>query len=839
MPGLHWDDLRSKLRIAALPLLAFCVGIVVTALVAWYVDQYQRNEVHSEFKRDAASVTTQTANRLSTHFETLLSVKGLFMASDYVDRREWSRFLEHLELTRNHAGFRGIHFLRYVPQEKLERFVRAVRQDRTTQRQGFPEFDIKPQGMRPEHYIVEYFEPQEIGAIAFGVDAAANPVQLQGIQLARDSGQPAATERVSVVTGPDLKSAFLLIVPIYHAGEAAGSIAERRAALYGVAVSVYTMDDLMQAVLDPQLLPHLRVQVFDTGPADTASSLRKASIMFDSMDARGIEQSGRELAGFVEGHVVTVGQRRWELRFTALDGARYERDYFFLVGVALSGLTISALVAGALVGMARHRELSSRLSNALGEQLAILDNATVGIEFIKNRHVQTCNQGITEMLGYAPGELTGSPTRLKFVTEEDYEQMGKAYSVLHAGRNWIGDVEWLRKDGQRVWVRLHGKEVDPTQPEKGSIWVSYDITAQKRADSALQAANRELAHSLAQIERSHRDFTQLSEFSSYLQACPSLKDAFACISEFGQRLFPHSAGALYLMNGDKSMLEQHAGWGDSPLAQAGFEPSDCWAMRLGQAKRSDAGHQGMSCPHLHGEAAAGPAATLCLPLMAQAAAFGLLYLEHQQPDEEGHGDQRYHMAVAWAEDIGLALSNLQLRETLRQQSIRDPLTGLFNRRHMNDVIEREFARAARGGTMVALAVVDVDHFKRINDTYGHDTGDVVLKAVARTIAGQVRECDIVCRFGGEEFVAIMGNITPDAAKARAEQIRLAISKLDCRHGEHVVGTVTASLGVALYPGDGSDEASLVHAADSALYQAKQGGRNRVVMASQTETAAAA
>lgn len=839
MAGLQWNDMRSKLRIAALPLLVFGAGLAVTCTLTLFVDDYLRNEVHSEFDRDVVNVTAQTAHRLGTHFETLLSVKGLFMSSDYVDRREWSRFLEHMELKRNHAGFQGIHFLRYVPQQHLDRFIRSVRQDRTEQPQGYPDFDLKPRVERREHFVVEYFEPHSIGDIAFGVDAAASPAQLRAIELARDSGLPMATERVALLSGPDLKSAFLLVVPIYHTSKPTNSVAQRRAALFGAAVSVYTLDDLMRTVLDPQLLPHLRVRIVDAGLSTDASAQRRKILMFDSKEAAGISQSGGELAEFQQQQVLTVGQRRWELQFTALDGTRYERDYFFTVGVALSGLTISALVAGALVGTARHRDLSARLSNALGEQLAILDNATVGIEFIKNRHVQSCNHGIAEMLGYSQGELTGSPTRLKFVSQRDYDAMGEVYSTLHAGRNWIGDVEWLRKDGRRIWVRLHGKEVDPQHPEKGSIWVSYDITAQKEADAALQGANHDLANSLAQIERSHRDFSQLSEFSSYLQACPTMEDAFACIGEFGPRLFPASAGALYLMPSDKSMLERRAGWGDSTLAQPGFAPSDCWAMRLGQPKRSDAAHTAMGCPHLGGNVPAPSAATLCLPLMAQASTFGLLYLEHHMPDDAQLGDLRYHLAMAWAEDIGLALANLQLRETLRQQSIRDPLTGLFNRRHMNEVIEREFARAARSGAMVALAVIDVDHFKRINDSYGHDTGDVVLKAVAREIAGQVRECDIVCRFGGEEFVAILSNITPDAALARAEQIRLAISKLDCRHGEHLVGTVTASLGVALYPVDGTDEAALVHAADCALYQAKQGGRNRVVTASRQEAAAAA
>jgi diguanylate cyclase (GGDEF)-like protein/PAS domain S-box-containing protein len=840
MPALSLDELREKVKTAALPLLVLSAGIVITCLLVLSIQRHEDAEKLGRFNRITALITTQTETRLRAHLATLLSTKGLFAVSEHLDRRQWRDFLEPQELQRNHPGFKAIQFVRYVPDAKLPFFVETVRRDNSIQPRGYPEFDVKPRSSRPDHYVIEYTEPMEGNEAAFGLDVDSKPQQLEALQLARDSGKPVATARLKLVQDATGQvPAFVLSLPLYRAGVPSNTIEQRRAALVGFAAAVYDMNDLMRSVIGQQFAPHLRTRIYDTGYAQDTAARRQETRLFDSKDIASNNVPAVELAELTSRFTLTVGERNWVVHFVALDGERFSSEHTFAASVALAGATISCLVAAALVGLARLRGLSTRLSDALGVQLAILDHATVGIEFLKNRHVQSCNRGLEEMLGYSVGELIGTSTRIRFSSQDAYEEMGKVYDTLHEGRRWIGDVELQRKDGQRIWCRLHAKEVDPSQPERGSIWVSYEITAQKRTDAALQEANAFLGQSLAQIERSHREFTLLSEFSSFLQACPTLADAFSCIGQFAPRLFPESAGALYLMGTDKACLERHAYWGNSPLAIARFPTSECWAMRRGQTNRTEANKEAMCCPHLQSESANGAAATLCLPLMAQASTFGLLYLEHHHPESDGHGDLRYHLAKAWAEDIGLALANLHLRDTLRQQSIRDPLTGLFNRRHLNDVIERELARASRSGAMVALAVVDVDHFKRVNDNYGHDTGDVVLKAVARAIAGQVRESDIVCRFGGEEFVVVMPEITADAARMRAEQIRLAIGQLDCRHGEHVVGTVTASLGLALYPQDGADEAALVHAADAALYRAKEGGRNRVVLCGDRVDAAAA
>jgi diguanylate cyclase (GGDEF)-like protein len=164
----------------------------------------------------------------------------------------------------------------------------------------------------------------------------------------------------------------------------------------------------------------------------------------------------------------------------------------------------------------------------------------------------------------------------------------------------------------------------------------------------------------------------------------------------------------------------------------------------------------------------------------------------------------------------------QALKTLREEAIRDPLTNLYNRRFLHDYLSRELVRARREGIRVAVIMIDLDHFKRVNDTAGHSAGDEVLVQVAALLKRYIRGSDIACRFGGEEFTLVLPNATLQSARSRAEAIRLAVLE---ESGQLM--RVTASLGVAIFPEAAADPGALLRAADQALYQAKGRGRNQV------------
>jgi diguanylate cyclase (GGDEF)-like protein len=229
----------------------------------------------------------------------------------------------------------------------------------------------------------------------------------------------------------------------------------------------------------------------------------------------------------------------------------------------------------------------------------------------------------------------------------------------------------------------------------------------------------------------------------------------------------------------------------------------------------------LCCEHHHGSET-----VLELPMIARGEIMGLFQLFATGPDAVARLEGVAGLANALADGMSLALANMALREKLRNQALRDPLTGLYNRRYMEDMLSRFVRIAEREHREVSIAMVDLDHFKRLNDEHGHAFGDTVLRDSAVTLLGGLRETDVVCRYGGEELVVILPDCNLERAVDKAEMLRSRIEALGPTHGAHV----TASFGVASVPYTSASVQDLLAAADAALYKAKQSGRNCVVAA---------
>ena len=189
------------------------------------------------------------------------------------------------------------------------------------------------------------------------------------------------------------------------------------------------------------------------------------------------------------------------------------------------------------------------------------------------------------------------------------------------------------------------------------------------------------------------------------------------------------------------------------------------------------------------------------------------------------------MQLAERKRVEAELRTLQAQ--LREQAIRDPLTGLYNRRYLEETLWRELDRAGREGHPLSILMVDVDHFKRLNDTYGHPAGDEVLRTLGRLLQHHARSSDIPCRYGGEEFVVVLPDMPLEAARMRAELVRQDFADLRIAFGGAEL-VATLSIGVSSYPGHGNTADELIRAADLALYEAKQSGRNRVCYAKSSD-----
>jgi diguanylate cyclase (GGDEF)-like protein len=313
-----------------------------------------------------------------------------------------------------------------------------------------------------------------------------------------------------------------------------------------------------------------------------------------------------------------------------------------------------------------------------------------------------------------------------------------------------------------------------------------------------------------------------------LQACITEDEAYVVVARFAGELFAEESGAVYVTGAAHGLAEPRALWGGLAPAEARpFKPEECWALRRGRLHAVADTAGGVVCEHVPRPL---PGASLCVPLTAQGEPLGILYLGARGGAAGGLGEDRQQLAQTVAEQLGLAAANLKLRETLRNQSIRDPLTGLFNRRYMEETLERELRRAERNQRPLCVAMLDLDDFKALNDGFGHEAGDHLLAEVGRLLRGGVRGGDVVCRYGGEEFVLILPEAGAEDGFRRVEQLREASRHLSVTYRGRSIGAPTFSGGLAVFPVHGATVEDLLRAADAALYEAKHGGRDRLVRA---------
>jgi diguanylate cyclase (GGDEF)-like protein/PAS domain S-box-containing protein len=351
----------------------------------------------------------------------------------------------------------------------------------------------------------------------------------------------------------------------------------------------------------------------------------------------------------------------------------------------------------------------------------------------------------------------------------------------------------------------------------------------KRKVEQLAETQQTMQHRLALLEQHSSENVLLKELGDLLQICRTVDEAYPIIARYAQQLVPVGSGALYLMHEVDEPVENVAAWGETPPAEAELAVNECWALRRGRLHLVSNSAKDLNCAHLKPPL---PPSYLCAPLIAQGETIGLLHLRFGKGDpsrrlEDLEDSQR--LSVMIAEHIALALSNLSLRDKLRSQAIRDPLTGLFNRRYMEETLDREIRRAVRHTIPVSVILFDIDHLKRVNDSYGHDAGDAALEALGNLMLKTFRGEDVPCRFGGDEFTIILPEATVSDAFRRAEQFREAFKGLEFEHEGKHFGPLTLSLGIAAYPDHGSSVERLLQIADAATYAAKAQGRDRVMI----------
>lgn len=336
--------------------------------------------------------------------------------------------------------------------------------------------------------------------------------------------------------------------------------------------------------------------------------------------------------------------------------------------------------------------------------------------------------------------------------------------------------------------------------------------------SALQIEEHErLFH---EAEDSRAQIEQLFAMTDMLQSAESHEDAGAILEASATSLLPDFRGALYIFNNSHDRLDLIRYWphGEDCNPAEALVPGNCWALKRGKPHINDPHSGKLCCMHNNGVMS-----TFEIPMVARGKVHGLLMLAVGGPDGAARLKKISRIARALADSVSLALANIALQDKLRTQSLRDPLTGLYNRRSMEDALERYLSIAERNGSPTSVVMVDLDHFKQLNDVQGHAKGDAVLRDFAGQLVGALRPSDVVSRYGGEELLVILPGCNLEDAMLRAEILRARVESLGALHNT----PISASFGVACVPETSSAMADVVPMADAALYEAKQAGRNCV------------
>jgi len=429
------------------------------------------------------------------------------------------------------------------------------------------------------------------------------------------------------------------------------------------------------------------------------------------------------------------------------------------------------------------------------------------------------NPFLQDMLGYSHADLIGKalweigPIKDIAASRDAMNQLQKKEYVRYE------NLPLETKAGQHIQVEFVSNVylVDGWRVIQCNV---RDITARKRAEGSLQKVNDELVASVVELQRRDEEMKSLIRLNDLLQSCTTQAEAYQVVAHVAIELFAGQSGCLALLSSVDRHLETVARWGDETILKSSFSLEDCWALRRGKLNEVSDPRTDLLCHHFVHQPQDG---YLCVPLIVQSGTTGLLCLTGATEKAIG-SVTRQQLAVEVGETIKLSLSNLKLREELREQAIHDPLTGLCNRRYLEENLVRELHRARRGNSPLCVVMLDLDNFKSFNDTFGHDAGDALLRELAQVMQNKLRKSDICCRYGGDEFVLVVPDSSVADTRQRVEQICVLMKEKQIRPDR-----ITVSAGIAVVSEKGCTAAELLQAADTAMYAAKRAGRNRVVV----------
>ncbi|MFA6303376.1 MAG: diguanylate cyclase [Legionella sp.] len=467
------------------------------------------------------------------------------------------------------------------------------------------------------------------------------------------------------------------------------------------------------------------------------------------------------------------------------------------------------------------------LSTEASEQLFrnILENAPIGMLIISPEGAcQQANLSLTEMIGYTQDELKKLTTK-DIVYPDDLTKELEAEQRLIQGILTFAQLEkrYIHKSGQLIWAIANISLINDSSGKPLYFIVQIlDISERKRNEMKMLELNERTASTLSELRQRDIEMSYIKKMTDMLQICQDSNEAYAVIAIAAQDLFPTLSGAFVINDASTLKMKTVQQWGSQQIVKPEFGIDECWALRSGSTYIINDVKKDLICHHFTSSPCGG---CLCLPLIGPVGVIGMLILN--AAENAVLTENHKQLAVTLSEIIKLFLANIQLRESLQDLSVRDPLTGLFNRRYLDETLAREILQVTRNNSTLCVGMLDVDNFKNFNDTYGHEAGDTILKFIGNTLKENFRGSDLACRFGGEEFILILIDANLTTAAKRLNQISNKIKTTRVPFKNTMLPQITVSIGLSEAPTQGSSTEEVIRHADEALYKAKNNGRDRV------------
>ena len=473
------------------------------------------------------------------------------------------------------------------------------------------------------------------------------------------------------------------------------------------------------------------------------------------------------------------------------------------------------------VDITGRKEEQQRVDEALFFSQTIIETSPIGMTiFNDGGDCVAANRAAGEIIGVAPGWLL----KQNFHKIDSWRASGlyeAAGQALRSRQAVTVQAHLQTSGGRDLWLDCTFTAFI-NRGRTNLLMMFVDVTERNQAEVSLMLTNEKLLAMVDDLARSNRSAVLLRQVSELLQVCAGMEEAYTVIAQYAPQVFMEIPGAVYVFRKKTEQLESVCTWGGSLFSDLQFTADQCWALRRGQMYTAATAARAVRCRHVSPDF---QGCYLDIPLSASGEILGLLHLEWAQAAEPAPAARE--LAQLFADNISLSFANILLRETLHDQSVRDPLTRAYNRRYMEESLERELTRVRRKNGHAGLILLDIDHFKDFNDTFGHAAGDQVLKQLADLLMRHVRGEDVVCRMGGEEFLMILPETDGGVTLQRAEAIRAAVELMNRGEDRQRMGPITVSVGVAAFPEDGAAREELLEKADQAMYRAKRSGRNRV------------